>query len=137
MTCDVPQGAGLSSSAAIECALIVGLNELYNLQLDKWEMVRIGQAAENEFVGANTGMLDQFASIFGQANTALLLDCRSLEVKKIPINLPAHKLVVLNTGVKHNHMLSGYADRRADCERAVSILQENGWQGKSLRDLTA
>jgi galactokinase len=99
-------------------------------------MVRIGQAAENEFVGANTGMLDQFASIFGEADTALLLDFRSLEVKKFPINLPGHQLVVLNTGVKHNHMLSGYADRRADCERAVSILQKNGWEGKSLRDLT-
>ncbi len=137
MTCDVPQGAGLSSSAAIECALIVGLNELFELKLESWEMVRIGQAAENDFVGANTGMLDQFASIFGEVNTALLLDCRSLEVKKLPINIPGHQLVVLHTGVKHNHMMSGYADRREDCERAVSILQQNGWKGKSLRDLTA
>jgi len=135
MTCDVPQGAGLSSSAAIECALVKGLDELFDLQLNEWEMVKIGQAAENNFVGANTGFLDQFASIFGEPNSALLLDCHSLEVRKIPLNLPGHQLVVLNTGVKHNHMMSGYADRRADCERAVSILQKAGWKGSSLRDL--
>jgi len=136
MTCDVPQGAGLSSSAAIESALVTGLNELFNLKLDKWEMVRIGQGAENGFVGANTGMLDQFASIFGEANTALLLDCRSLEVKNQAIKLPGYELVVFNTGVKHNHVTSGYADRRASCERAVSLMQSAGWTGKNLRDLT-
>ncbi|MFK8057524.1 MAG: galactokinase [Saprospiraceae bacterium] len=135
LTCDVPTGAGLSSSAAIECAIVKGLDELFNLGLEKWEMVRIGQASENEFVGANTGMLDQFASIFGEADTALLLDCRSLEVRKQSVNLPGHQFVVLNTGVKHNHMVSGYADRRADCERAVELLKENGWEGTSLRDL--
>ena len=135
MTCDVPQGAGLSSSAAIECALVKGLDELFDLQLSKWDMVFIGQATENNFVGANTGFLDQFASIFGEPDTALLLDCRSREVRKLPINLPNHQLVVLNTGVKHNHLVSGYADQREDCDRAVSLLQKSGWTGRSLRDL--
>lgn len=136
LTCDVPQGAGLSSSAAIESALVTGLNKLFNLKLDKWEMVRIGQGAENGFVGANTGILDQFASIFGEADTALLLDCRNLDVRKQAIKLPAHEFVVFNTGVKHNHVTSGYADRRASCERAVTLMQSTGWAGKNLRDLT-
>ncbi len=134
MTCDVPQGAGLSSSAAIESALVVGLNKLFSLNLEKWEMVRIGQGAENGFVGANTGMLDQFASIFGMPDTALFLDCKSLEVSLQPVSLPNHELVVLNTGVKHNHVTSGYSDRRTTCELAVKQLQASGWQGENLRD---
>ena len=133
-SCDVPQGAGLSSSAAIECAFAKGLAELLGVKLDDWDIVRIGQAAENGFVGANTGMLDQFASVFGEADTALLLDCRSLEVSKQAINLPGHSLLVLNTKVEHNHVTSGYADRRRDCEEAVAAMQAGGWQGTSLRD---
>ncbi len=135
MTCSVPSGMGLSSSAAIECALAVGLDALFGYGLDKWELVRIGQGAENGFVGANTGMLDQFASVFGEADTALLLDCRHLTVKRQTIHLPGHRLVVLDTGVKHNHVTSGYADRRADCERAVAGLRATGWEGQNLRDL--
>ncbi len=135
LTCDVPRGAGLSSSAAIESAFVTGLDALFGFGLDEWTKVRVGQAAENGFVGADTGMLDQFASIFGEADTALLLDCRSLEVRRTPIELPGHTLVVLNTGVKHNHVTSGYAARRADCERAVRLLRAAGWAGESLRDL--
>ena len=135
MTCSVPSGMGLSSSAAIECALAVGLDALDRYGLDKWELVRIGQGAENGFVGANTGILDQFASIFGAADTALLLDCRHLTVKRQAIHLPGHALVVLDSGVKHNHVTSGYADRRADCERAVAGLRAAGWAGQNLRDL--
>lgn len=136
LTCDVPQGAGLSSSAAIECALAVGLDALCGFGLDKWTLASVGQVAENDFVGANTGILDQFASVFAEDDTALLLDCRSREVRRQTIRLPGHRLVVLNTGVKHNHLTSGYADRRADCERAVEQLRGAGWTGRSLRDLT-
>ena len=136
LTCDVPRGAGLSSSAAIECALAVGLDGLLGLGLDRWTLAEVGQAAENDFVGARTGILDQFASVFAEADTALLLDCRSREVEPRPIRLPGHRLVVLNTGVKHNHLTSGYADRRRDCERAVAQLQAAGWAGESLRDAT-
>ncbi len=135
ITCGVPSGMGLSSSAAIECALAIGLDALNGYGLEKWELVRIGQGAENGFVGANTGFLDQFASIFGEADTALLLDCRHLTVKPQAIRLPGHTLVALDTGVKHNHVTSGYADRRADCERAVAGLRAAGWSGQNLRDL--
>jgi len=136
ISCSVPSGTGLSSSAAITCAIATGLSALFDLKLDRWALVRVGQAAENDFVGANTGMLDQFASVFGKRDAALLLDCRSLEVKPYPIQLPGHQLVVLNTGVKHNHLTSGYGSRRADCERAVEQLQAAGWEGSSLRDLS-
>ena len=136
MTCDVPAGMGLSSSAAIECALARGLDALNGYGLDDWTLVRIGQGAENGFVGANTGMLDQFASVFGEVGTALRLDCRHLTVERQPIRLPGYALVVLDTGIKHNHVTSGYADRRADCERAVATLRGRGWQGQNLRDLT-
>ena len=136
MTCGVPAGMGLSSSAAIECALARGLDALNGYGLDDWELVRIGQGAENGFVGARTGILDQFASIFGEPDTALRLDCRHLTVARQPIRLPGYTLVVLDTGVKHNHLTSGYADRRADCERAVATLRSAGWTGQNLRDLS-
>ena len=136
LTCDVPRGAGLSSSAAIECALAVGLDRALGLGLDRWTLAEVCRSAENDFVGAQTGILDQFASVFAEADTALLLDCRSREVRRQPIRLPGHRLVVLDTGVRHNHLTSGYADRRADCERAVEQLQAAGWSGGSLRDLT-
>ena len=134
--CDVPQGAGLSSSAAIECAFAKAVDALLGLGLSDWDLVLVGQGAENGFVGANTGFLDQFASVFGEPDTALLLDCRSRAVTKHAIDLPGHRLAVLNTGVKHNHVSSGYADRRADCERAVRQLRAAGWSGRNLRDAT-
>lgn len=137
LTSAVPAGMGLSSSAAIECALARGLDALYGYALDKWTLARIGQGAENGFVGANTGILDQFASVFGRADTALLLDCRRLTFEPQAIHLPGHRLLVLDTGIRHNLTSSGYADRRADCERAVATLQSLGWAGENLRDLTA
>ena len=134
MSSDVPAGKGLASSAAITCALARGLEALFGLGLDDWELVRVGQAAENDFVGARTGLLDQFASVFGRADAALLLDCRSLAFEPIPWRLPGHALVVLDTGVKHDHRTSGYAERRADCERVVAAMRDVGWAGASLRD---
>jgi galactokinase len=134
-TCDIPAGAGLSSSAAITCAFVLALNHRFVLGLSGWEMVDIAQAAENEFVGAQTGMLDQFASIFGLDRSALLLDCRSREYQPQPINLPNFQLVLLHTGVTHNHTHSGYDVRRQECEQVVKTLQAAGWRGTSLRDL--
>ena len=134
MTCNVPQGAGLSSSAAIAIAFVSGLNTLFDLGLSRWERVLVGQAAENKFVGAQTGFLDQFASVFGERGKALLLDCRHRTHQAYPIHLPDHELVVLDTGVQHNHATSGYARRRATCESAVVKLQQAGWPGESLRD---
>ena len=132
----VPVGMGLSSSAAIECALARGLDALNGYGLDDWALVRIGQGAENGFVGANTGLLDQFASVFGRADTALTLDCRHLTYSPQAIRLPGHRLLVLDTGIRHNLASGGYADRRADCERAVATLRSEGWRGQNLRDLT-
>ena len=136
LSCDVPQGAGLSSSAAIECALAKGLAELCGLELSDWDLVLVGQAAENDFVGAHTGFLDQFASVFGRPDTALLLDCRSREATAHPLALPGYELLALNTGVQHNHLTSGYAERRASCEQAVKQLHTAGWKGENLRDLS-
>lgn len=137
ITSTVPVGMGLSSSAAVECALARGLDALNGYGLDDWELVRIGQGAENGFVGANTGILDQFASVFGRAGTALRLDCRHLTYEPQAIHLPGHRLLVLDTGIRHNLATGGYADRRADCERAVATLRAEGWAGQNLRDLTA
>ena len=136
LSCSVPAGKGLSSSAAITCALARALDALFATQYDKWTLVQLAQAAENSFVGAETGILDQFASLFGEAGQAVLLDCRSLAVEPVPLHLPGHTLLVLDTGVKHNHLTSGYAKRRAECVEAVQQLQAAGWQGETLRDLS-
>ena len=134
-SCDVPTGAGLSSSASICSSVARGLNDAFGLGLDNWTLVRLCQNAENSYVGAKTGILDPFASLFGQEGKALLLDCRSLEYQVCAMEIPGHELILLNTGIKHNHLLSGYADRRADCERAIQQLRQAGWKGESLRDL--
>ena len=135
--CDVPSGAGLSSSAAIASAFAIGLSATFELRLPKWTLVEVAQAAENDFVGAPTGYLDQFASVFGRRGHALFLDCRDRSFVPVELRLPGHELVVLNTGVQHNHLTSGYGDRRAACVAAVAALQALGWSGSSLRDLTA
>ena len=135
VTSAVPRGVGLSSSAAITCALALGLDSLFGYGLDRWALAEVGQAAENGFVGASTGILDQFASLFGEVGTALLLDCRHRTFQRHAIRLPGHELLLLDTGVRHNHLTGGYGSRRADCERAVAQLQAAGWSGQNLRDL--
>ena len=132
---DIPIGAGLSSSAAVECAVIYALNEIFELGLTRMQMVALAQKAEHVFAGVNCGIMDQFASMFGKKDHAIKLDCRSLHYEYVPINLTGYKIVLLNTNVKHNLAASAYNTRREQCETGVSIIQQNHPAVKSLRDV--
>jgi len=132
---EVPIGSGLSSSAAIEVATACALTAISGLEIDRRELALICQRAENEFVGARVGIMDQFVSLFGQAHKALLLDCRSLEFKLLPV--PDNvRLIICNTMVKHALASSAYNERRAQCEAGVKHLQRAVPHVKALRDVT-
>jgi galactokinase len=130
---DVPVGAGLSSSHALESAVGLALNDLWQLGLDRQTIARVAQVTENRVVGAPTGIMDQSASLLGEADSAVFLDCRSLDYRIIPLGLDAAGLEVLiiDTGVKHEHASGGYAERRASCELGAALLGV-----ESLRDVT-
>jgi galactokinase len=130
---DVPVGAGLSSSAAIECAVAVALNGVWHLGLDKSALARAGQLAENTAVGAPTGIMDQTASMLGEPGAAIFLDCRSLHSQLVALGLDEAglEILVIDTGTTHNLAESGYRERRESCERAAHTLGI-----ASLRDLT-
>ena len=126
---DIPIGAGLSSSAALENSVVFGINELFNLGLTKKEMILISQKAEHNYAGVKCGIMDQYASMFGLENAALLLDCRTIEATTVPINFNEYQFVLINTHVKHSLNESAYNDRRLVCEKASNLLNI-----KSLRD---
>ena len=133
---EVPLGSGLSSSAAIEVSTALGLLDISGEQMNRLQLAKICQQAENEFVGARTGLMDQFIACFGKADHAVMLDCRSLEFQPLP--LPEQvKLVVCNTMVKHKLAASEYNSRREQCEAGVRILSQHLPKVKSLRDVTA
>ena len=131
---DVPIGAGLSSSAAIECSVAVALNELWALDLDLAQLAAASQRAENVAVGAPTGIMDQTASLFGVADHAVLLDCQTLHVETVPLGLAAAGLsiMVIDSKVEHSHATGGYGQRRADCEAGAA-----GMGVATLRELTS
>ena len=132
---DVPIGSGLSSSAAIEVATACALTANSELKIDARELALLCQRAENEFVGARVGIMDQFVSLFGQVQKALLLDCRSLEFKLLP--LPDNvRLIICNTMVKHALASSAYNERRAQCEEGVQVLSQFYPEVRALRDVT-
>jgi len=124
LTSDVPVGAGLSSSAAIECGIAVALNELWGLGLDRMALARAGRLAENVAVGAPTGIMDQCASLLGEQDHAVFLDCGTETADSIPLHLDRDGLTVLviDTLVTHAHSNGGYAERRAACERGAAAL---------------
>jgi galactokinase len=134
---NVPVGAGLSSSAAIECAVAVALNDVWRLGLDRPTLARVGQRAENVAVGAPTGIMDQSASLLGEADSAVFLDCRSLQSEIVPLGLEAAGLevVIIDTGVTHAHATGGYAERRASCEEGARILGVESLRDVSVGDL--
>ena len=133
---DIPTGAGLSSSAALECASGFAFNELFNFGFSKIDLVKMGQAAENQFVGVKCGIMDQFASVFGREKNLIRLDCRSLEYTYIPFNDDDIEIVLFDTRVKHSLASSAYNDRRAQCEKGVSLISQHHPEVKSLRDAT-
>jgi galactokinase len=141
ITSDVPMGAGLASSAALECAVLGALLQAASVDLDRTAQARIAQAAENEYVGAPTGLLDQLAILFGQECTAMLIDFDSVSVRPVPFDLDASDVVLLliDSRARHHHAGGEYAARRASCERAaaqlgVASLREVGGQAVSVSD---
>jgi len=128
---DIPSGAGMSSSAALENSVVFGLNEIFNLGLSKNEMILISQKAEHHYVGVNCGIMDQYASMFGVENHALLLDCRTVTSTAFEIDFKEHELILINTNVKHSLSESAYNDRRAVCESIATMLKV-----KALRDVS-
>lgn len=132
----VPMGAGMSSSAAVECGLAFALNELLKTNLDKMELARIAQLAEHTYAGVQCGIMDQFASLFGHAGQVVRLDCRSLDYQYFPFDTAAARIVLVNSGVKHSLASSEYNTRRRECERGVSVLQQHYPDVASLRDAT-
>lgn len=131
---DVPFGAGMSSSAAVECAVAYSLNELFALGLSKLEMVKMAQAAEHEFAGVKCGIMDQFASMFGKEGYVIKLDCATLDFEYVPLQLEGYRLVLMNTNVKHSLASSAYNQRRQECERGVQLIAEKYSSVSSLRD---
>lgn len=133
----VPQGAGLSSSAALEMATAYMVQTLHGTALDPRELIRLCQRAENEFIGVNCGIMDQYISCLGKKGHALLLDCRSLDSRPIPLLPAGVKLVVANTRVKHSLAASAYNERRRECEEAAARLEKILAKPiKTLRDIT-
>ena len=136
---DVPLGAGMSSSAALESCFAFALNDIFgDNKVEKWDMALAGQTTEHNYVGVNCGIMDQFASIFGQAGKLMRLDCRSREFEYFPFEPKGYKLVLLNSCVKHELVGSPYNDRRNSCERVVKAIAAKHPEGtfETLRDCT-
>lgn len=136
LTSDVPIGAGLSSSAAVECATTFALDQLLSTNLDRLTMVKMAQLAEHEYAGVFCGIMDQFASMMGKKDHVIKLDCRSLDYEYVPFDLKGIKLLLLNTNVKHSLASSEYNTRRQECGEAVEIIQQYVPGVQSLRDVT-
>lgn len=133
---NVPVGAGMSSSAALCSAFGFALNELFEFGLNRMDLVYIGQKTEHEFVGVMVGVMDQFASLHGKAGHVIRLDCRSMEYEYIPFNFPDHKIVMVNSMVKHSLAGTEYNVRRQQCEEGVSVMKRFlPGEIKSLRDI--
>lgn len=133
---NIPAGAGMSSSAALCSGFGFALNEIFSCGLSRMEFALIGQRAEHRFAGVRCGIMDQYASLFGEKNSALLLDCRSLKHEVLPLELGDYELLLIDTKVKHELGTSAYNDRRAACEEGVSVLQKNHAAIHSLRDVS-
>lgn len=132
---DIPTGAGLSSSAAIECAFALALNTIYELGIDRLSLAKIGQRAEHNYAGVKCGIMDQFASLHGQEGHVIKLDCRSLGHELFPLELDGYELILTDTRVKHSLASTEYNTRRYQCEEGLMLLQRQMPAVKSLRDV--
>lgn len=134
---NIPLGAGMSSSAALESTFAFALNDMWNLHIDKFELAKIGQATEHNYCGVKCGIMDQFASLFGKADSLIRLDCRSLEYKYFPFRPKGYKLVLLDTAVKHELASSAYNKRRESCENAAKAIGVEYLRDASTEQLDA
>ncbi|HRI79276.1 MAG TPA: galactokinase [Cyclobacteriaceae bacterium] len=135
-TSDIPAGAGLSSSAALCSGFAFALNEIFKCGLSKVELVKVAQYAENEFAGVNCGIMDQYASLFGEEGSALLLDCQSLKHEVLPALSSSHSIILIDSKVKHTLAASAYNDRRLSCEEGVKVIRKKHPAVKTLRDVS-
>lgn len=134
---DVPLGAGMSSSAALESTYAFALNDMFGEnKIDKFTLAKVGQATEHNYIGCNCGIMDQFASVFGKAGSLIRLDCRSLHYTYFPFDPKGYRLVLLNSQVKHDLASSAYNDRRKSCENVVAAIQKRHPEVELLRDAT-
>ncbi len=131
---DVPLGAGMSSSAALESCFGFAINDTYNLGLDRFELALIGQATEHNYVGVKCGIMDQFASCFGKEGSLIRLDCRSLEYQYVPFSPAGYRLVLVNTCVSHNLAEGAYNKRRQSCENVAAAIKKRHPEVELLRD---
>jgi galactokinase len=135
-TSTIPAGAGLSSSAALCCGSEFGVGEVLNAGMSRLTIARIGQFAEHNFAGVMCGIMDQYASLFGEKDSALLLDCRTLKHEKLAVDTSEFSLLLIDSKVKHSLASTAYNDRRASCEEAVMIIGTNHVGVRSLRDVS-
>ena len=134
---DIPIGAGLSSSAAIEAGLAYALNYLFDLRIDNLELVKLAQRSENEFVGVRCGIMDQFINIFGERDKVLRIDCRSLESRSYPFDFPNISIVLFDTGVSHSLASTEYNRRREECAEGVLVVKHRFPHVTHLRDVSS
>ena len=132
---DVPIGAGLSSSAALEISVGFALAEMAGLEISRLHLARAGQEAEHVFIGTNSGLMDQLTATFAEKNHAMLIDCRSFQVTQIPIEIPRTAIAICDTRVKHALVNSAYNERCRECEHAVQLLRKKKPDVRALRDL--
>ena len=120
---NIPNGSGLSSSASLELLMGVVLDNLFDLNVDRLDLIKTGKRVENEFIGVNSGIMDQFAVGMGEENKAILLDCNTLEYELVPVELGNHAIVIMNTKKRRELVDSKYNERRSECEEALAKLQ--------------
>jgi len=133
---NVPIAAGLASSAALEVATLIAVDAVFNLWLGPVDMATVAQEVENRYAGVRCGIMDQMVSRLGRPDHALLIDCRAVEGRHVPMNLEGHHIVVVDSGVRRERVDSGYDDRRSECEEAVGVLRKADPSLTALRDAT-
>lgn len=133
---NIAQGAGLSSSAALECATAFALKELHGWNYSRLELAKLAQAAENKFVGVNCGLMDQFASLFGKKDSFIQFDCDTLEYQYFPFGSQEYAFLLIDSRVAHSLASSAYNDRRSQCEEGVALIQKDYPEVESLRQVT-